>query len=707
MAQNKLIDSLEQELRIHNQQDTVRIRLLNELALHHYRNNPEKSIEYATQAGKLADDLNFVKGKARSLYAKGAYHIEQANFKKGAESLKNAIALYTSIENFKEVAKCENGLGVLFYYKGDYEQSIKHYEESLRLKLKLGINDNKALIYNIGNLYSVTGEHEKALLNFEKALKMNRKLKDQKGILNCLNSIGSLYYAQGNYPLALKYFKESLEVAKKANDAIGKFQSYLNTGNVYRMQNLNDKALSFYQKALSIKNAHHNVRNITAVKNNIAGIYSNVGDYKAAIVEFKESIALSEGIDDAVNLMTAINGLGFVYLEMNKQAKAKSYFQKAYALASDHNSVYDLLDSYHGLSDSYYRMANYDSAFTYAQYLLNLSDEQQFLRHQKNAHSLLYEVHKKKRNYEKALEHHEFYKALSDSFFNEENIQKLSDLEFEYKYKQELESGKNREQKLTKTVKEVNQDLKETQKNIFKGIIAFLLVIILLGGFVFYLRLRNVKSKIQNITTEQKLLRSQMTPHFIFNSMSILQGMILNKEDRKAVSYLSKFSRLLRLTLENSREKTVGLDQELLAVRHYLDLQNVEEKSPFIYEITVDRNIDSERIKISPMLIQPFVENAIEHAFEDRKENRRIDISLELIGQELICVVKDNGIGVAATKSQKSVSKKSLSTTITSERLKILSRDFKMCGAVSIEDRKLYQEQGTIVRLTIPYIKEA
>jgi LytS/YehU family sensor histidine kinase len=107
------------------------------------------------------------------------------------------------------------------------------------------------------------------------------------------------------------------------------------------------------------------------------------------------------------------------------------------------------------------------------------------------------------------------------------------------------------------------------------------------------------------------------------------------------------------------------------------------------------------------MLIQPFVENAIEHAFVDRKENRRIEIDVNLVDQELICLVKDNGVGLSATRERKSIDKKSLSTAITTERLKILSRDFKMRGDVSVEDREMYQEQGTIVRLTLPYIKEA
>lgn len=295
---------------------------------------------------------------------------------------------------------------------------------------------------------------------------------------------------------------------------------------------------------------------------------------------------------------------------------------------------------------------------------------------------------------------------LNDSLFNKETIEKLTQLEYEYKYQQQLESANKRELKLTQKVKTTHKNLEKSQRNYLLAIIGVLLISIVSGYFIFSLKLKNEKSRGKNIVTEQKLLRSQMTPHFIFNSLSVLQGMILDKDERKSVSYLSKFSKLLRIILENSRDKTVYLKQELTAIENYLALQNIEVKNPYIYSIVIDKNIDTAMFKVPPMLIQPFVENAIEHAFESRKENRKIHIHLRYVAEELICTITDNGIGIKAKKSHNNDAKKSLATTITSERLKLLSKDFNRKGSITIEDRKKYDEQGTLVTLVIPYKKQ-
>ncbi|MFD0964255.1 sensor histidine kinase [Pseudofulvibacter geojedonensis] len=232
--------------------------------------------------------------------------------------------------------------------------------------------------------------------------------------------------------------------------------------------------------------------------------------------------------------------------------------------------------------------------------------------------------------------------------------------------------------------------------------VATIIVLFLITLF-FYLKLQTEKSKTQNVIIEQKLLRSQMTPHFIFNSLSVLQGMILNKEEKKSVLYISKFSKLLRIILENSRDKMVLLSEELLAIENYLTLQNLE-SNMYSYTISTDNTVNTSLFKIPPMLIQPFVENAIEHAFANQQKDRSVDIRLTYSNKNLICTVTDNGIGIESLKYNKNRYKKSLSTAITSERLQMLSKDFKMKGSVSLEDRKKYNEQGTIATLVVPYI---
>ncbi|MDG1475656.1 MAG: tetratricopeptide repeat protein, partial [Vicingaceae bacterium] len=702
-SQENFLDSLIQELSLHKEKDTVRVKILNQLAFVNYSNDPPQSIIYVEEAMKLADEIKSVKGKARSFYLKGVIYLEQANFKVAIENIEKAVELYSSLDDLSGIAKCSNAFGVLYYYKGNSKQALKHYKEALNLKEKLGDENNEGLIYNIGNVYSDMGEYQKALINFEKVLDIYRKKNDEQGVLSCLNSIATVYYEQGNYPLSLKYYNESLQVSENISDSIGMFRSLNNLGNLYRQQDLNDKALSFYNRALAIQAAKYNVKNITALKNNIGGIYYEKEEFNTAINYYNESIALCREIDDNANLSSGLNGLGFVYFETKEYSKALTYFKEACEITLLNNDPYDLLDAYHGMTDSYFGMKKYDLALVNAKKLAQLSAEYGLLRHEKNAYALLSDIYEKTGSYKKALESHQQYQLLNDSLFNKANVEKIAQLEAEYKYKQALDSANIKELQLVKTVMTTSQDLEKSEQKILLGVAGFLIVALILGIIIFLLKLKNVKSEAQNIAIEQKLLRSQMTPHFIFNSLSVLQGMILNKEEKKAVSYLSKFSKLLRIILENSRDKTVSLNQELTAVENYLTLQNIEETKAFKYTVEVDNGIDKSQFKIPPMLIQPFIENAIEHAFEGQIGNKKIDIHLSYIDEKLICTINDNGIGVDAQKTHQSQDKKSLATTITSERLDILSKDFNMKGSVRVEDKKKKNEKGTLVTLVIPY----
>lgn len=705
-SQNSKIDSLKIELENHKSKDTVRVNILNHLAFYNYRNNPPQAVDYIEESLKLANELKVPKFTAHSYYIKAVIYTEQANFSIAKDNYEKAIQFYTTIEDLKGLEKCNNALGVLYTYKGEYENALACYKEAMAIAKKR--NDEKiikAYSYNIALIYSNTGNYDKALEIFNKSLIQNWNEKDTLGIINNLNTIAGTYYEQGNYPLSLKYYNESLHIAKSSKDSIGIYQAYNNMGNLYRQKFDNDKALYYYKLAQNIESASYNARNVSGLKNNIAGIYYDNENFEKAITTFNESIELSKEIGDDLNLATALNGLGFVYFEMKKYSTALNYFIEAKDISLENNYSYDLLDSYHGIADSYLSLKKNELSLINTQKLVDLSNQYESLKHSKIAYVLFSEIYKRKGNYKKAFENYEQYKILSDSLLNEENIKKIAGIEYEYKYKKELDDAEERETKLTKTVETTSKNLEKSQRNFLLGIIAFLAVAIVLGSIIFYLKLRNSKAKTQNIITEQKLLRTQMTPHFIFNSLSVLQGMILNKEESKSVSYLSKFSKLLRITLENSRDKTVLLSHELEAVDNYLSLQNIENEK-ISFNLNVDNKIDTNNIKVPPMLIQPFVENAIEHAFKNQKEDCEIEIKLTLVDSKLICEIIDNGIGIDSSERNTNQNKKSLATKITSERLQYLSKDFKMEGSVVIEDRNKFDEEGTKVTIQIPYSKE-
>lgn len=208
--------------------------------------------------------------------------------------------------------------------------------------------------------------------------------------------------------------------------------------------------------------------------------------------------------------------------------------------------------------------------------------------------------------------------------------------------------------------------------------------------------------------TEIKALRSQMNPHFIFNSLNAINRYILKNEKKEASEYLSKFSKLIRLILDNSRHAKVPLSQELNAIELYLELESLRFQNIFEYNINRGINISIESIFIPPMLIQPVVENAIWHGLLPKGNDSCLNISLHTEGNHLICAVEDNGIGrqkSAELKKNQLLEKSSVGLSATEQRLRLLSDEKEGKQLLHVTD--LTNEQGeasgTRVTILIPY----
>ncbi|MFP4845567.1 tetratricopeptide repeat protein [Winogradskyella sp. PE311] len=578
--------------------------------------------------------------------------------------------------------------------------------DSLKSVLANETIDNKedvsSTLISIGVAYFEISDYTEALNYYEKALQINKEIDNEQGISRCLINIGNIYIVKGNFPLAIEYQHKSLKINEKRKDTTLISLSLNNLGVIYNNLGNHEKAIPFVQKALGIQKKSGDKKRIAETLNNLGTLYINIENYDEAYNYLKEALQICQDINNKFIEGYTLNNIGYVFLNKKIYNNSFEYYEKARIINLNLGNKRALLTTYYGLARVYAKLKENDKALTYALKSKNLSQDFKLVEMERHIHELLVTIYKKNKNYKKALENHEYYKILSDSLFNKANLEKIAKLEAEYKYKQQLDSLSINELKLTKTIKSTSKDLEKSQKNYLWAAIGVLLLSILLGAFFFYQKLKNAKSKTKNALMEQKLLRSQMTPHFIFNSLSVLQGMVLNKEEKKSVLYLSKFSKLLRLTLENSRDKTVSLSQELTAVQEYLTLQNLENDA-YICTILVEDSIDIPAFKIPPMLIQPFVENAIEHAFVTKIEDQKIDIRLIYTDNKLICTIADNGVGINFKSESKNGNKNSLATTITSERLKVLSKDFNMEGSVIIEDRKKYNEQGTLVTLVIPH----
>jgi ligand-binding sensor domain-containing protein len=188
---------------------------------------------------------------------------------------------------------------------------------------------------------------------------------------------------------------------------------------------------------------------------------------------------------------------------------------------------------------------------------------------------------------------------------------------------------------------------------------------------------------------EQKALRLQMNPHFIFHALNSIQGLIVQKDEKTARNYLSKFSKLMRSILENSREQSITLETEIATLKNYLELEKFTRGNTFDFEVNCDSDIDQNDILIPPMLLQPFVENAIIHGFNGLDRRGRLNVKFQMKNGKLLCAVIDNGVGrekATNVKMQQESEHKSTALKVTQERLDMLNSGEKSLFIIDIKD---------------------
>ncbi|MBC7695453.1 MAG: histidine kinase [Burkholderiales bacterium] len=236
---------------------------------------------------------------------------------------------------------------------------------------------------------------------------------------------------------------------------------------------------------------------------------------------------------------------------------------------------------------------------------------------------------------------------------------------------------------------------------------------------IFRLRLMQIKRK-QQLEFEQmveiskaelKALRAQMNPHFVFNSLNSIQHYILNNKGDEAAKYLNKFAKLIRIILNNSEKPTVTINEEIEALGLYLELEKMRFDNKFEYTFSVDSSIDSDYDEIPPMLIQPYLENAILHGINPKEGTGHLHIYIKVVNQFIKISVTDDGIGREKSRAihslQPAARHKSLGMKITKDRVRILNTLHQSSLNVNIIDLYNHKNEpiGTRVDLFIPYIK--
>lgn len=251
------------------------------------------------------------------------------------------------------------------------------------------------------------------------------------------------------------------------------------------------------------------------------------------------------------------------------------------------------------------------------------------------------------------------------------------------------------------------------QKDWFQWSVLTLALVLLLGFGWWYIRKIKAKNKAEQerlktqnylLTLEQKALQLQMNPHFIFNVLNGVKAMAGTKPDKMDTT-INSFAILLRETLQNSRKEHIGLDQEIKALKHYIEVEQLMAQKPFEYAIKVKTTPDAEEILIPPMLIQPFVENAIRHGILKGEKEGKLEIGFTTTKTHLHCSIIDNGLGIFKSQNEKvKTDHQSMALTVTKERLEsIAGKNTLHISEIKNEDGSV---EGTKIAFKIPLLTD-
>lgn len=585
-----------------------------------------------------------------------------------------AQALYAAqrIDYKTEVARAYLNLGTAELILGNYAKALEYFSEATTVLENVLISDEKnkdvaksslAKAYgSMGIIFSEQSNYAKALSYHLKALKYYEELKDNARIAVVYNNIGVVYKATNDNFKALDYFIKSLNMQEKSDDSSSGFTA-TNIGNLYLKQNNFEKAFVYYSQAENMFKKHTNPR--------------------------------GEG--------ELYNNLGLYYQQTDKPQKAIESWQKAIRVFGVDNK-FGVSDTYYHLGNFYFQQGNYPEALKNTEAALALARELKVLETEMLAEQSLSAVYQKLNMPQKALEHLQKYNAVKDSLANHENIRKSvqATMNFEFEKREALQKKELEKRDLLFEIESKRQKMQ-----LFFGILLTLLA----SGIVFLIYSRRQLKKTLTLQKElaeyeQKALHLQMNPHFVFNCLGSISSFIVQNGTDSAIKYLSKFSKLMRLTLEYSKESLIPIDKEIESLQNYLELEQLRFNNVFDFKIIKSKDLEDD-MALPPLLLQPFVENAIIHGLIPKKENGLITIHFSLEGSNLICTIQDDGIGFDKSKELKEnlVSvHKSMALDITQKRLEMMEASTLQKSKVVIKEIKSDDGkiQGTKVVLQLP-----
>lgn len=613
----------------------------------------------------LSLKCNYYPGLIYNRFYEGILLSDSCKFDAAILKFKSCIEGLDSLRIVQPVQYPLSIIRIIFDFAGRQEDKFKYYLGQLAYYRRHGPVQNTAnCFYGIAGYYLHLADYDKAIEYYMHAQEVYKSF-DPVGYSSVIGEIGNAYLRWGNLDKAEEYLKAGLKETTKMDNGDYIIYCYNNLVDLYLIKhdykNALQCCLSYRKQCPGLAPEY---RAIDLVKMAAIHLSGNALDSADFYLRAAEKVRQQEPV-------TMVAPYGNLELDF--------YHYKFYSATNDPGKALTSLK----------KALQQAQLLKYFPLLLKYTNELYLflLKQGDSLQSLRYLIQ---------------YNAIQDSLNSENTRARTASYEVE---KQQQQNDHEIAQL---------QVQKSTQRNYYLVAGAFLFLIIM--GVVSRLRYRRKRDKEQLTTefkqqlaqAETKALRAQMNPHFIFNCLNSINSFVIDKKHEIASDYLIKFSKLIRLILDNSRSETISMEKELETLKLYVLLESArfDNKFRFVYQIAEEINTRS--VMIPPMLLQPFVENAIWHGLMQKESAGTLTLDIKKENEEFLNVsISDDGIGreKAAELKSKTATHKSHGLSVTSQRIEMMNRLNSTGARVNIFDLKddLGHAAGTKVELIIPF----
>jgi hypothetical protein len=600
--------------------------------------------------------------KVDALLNYSSYYSHRFMQSKEADSLNGlALALAEKLTYKKGIllAQLNEASMLIDFEKND--ESIYLYSELLK---EYGDRDNSyenaLILYDRSTAYMMLGKNKEASNDLLKALKYFDRVKNTKYQMYCYSKLSSIFAYEKQYSKSLEYINRVIEDVNKLDAPYDRASVFSSLSGRFLLLGFNldstyyDLSVEYGEKSYAIaKKYNYNIIGLADCQSTSQS-YMNKGDDNRGLFHLKESLQFSKKLP-ANQCFVSFIGMADYYAGIEDYRTSLKYLDSA-------GRIQDL--------DNYYRMAHAERVYVYNKDYGRIAE---------------------------ALAGLENYKSFSDSVYKIEQSNQISELNTKYETEsKDADIAKLNQQKRIDGL-EIQKKRGQLTSLIAIGTVIILVFLIIL----FIVRQRNIRQSLQVLETEQRLNRARMNPHFFFNALTSIQTMMIKEKDLESTRYLSKFSKLMRQSLESSYQEMVTIEDEIEFLGHYIELQALRHPNVFEYSITCDDALAINEVMVPGMIIQPFIENSIEHGFRGMESGGKIEISFLKNEESLVITVKDNGKGEKDDSSSEKTHT-SRAIDIISDRLFLLEKKEKK--EASFEVLASADGIGYQIKLTLPLL---